>query len=120
MPTAIRSHKPRAGAPVKYRTLREKQAANGRTLALDGAAWRKLRALVLREEPLCRCGCGQPATDVDHIDSDPTNNARGNLQGLAHSCHSRKTRREMTGNHQQPGAANRTVSLARATAKQSA
>jgi hypothetical protein len=29
------------------RTLKDKREANGRTLALDGAAWRKLRASVL-------------------------------------------------------------------------
>lgn len=36
----------------------------------------------------------QPSTDVDHIDGDPGNNDRDNLQGLAHECHSRKTARD--------------------------
>ena len=78
------------------RTLKDKQEANGRTLALDGKAWRTLRAAVLREQPLCEhCmrGDDRPimATDVDHIDNDPTNNERSNLASLCHACHSRKT-----------------------------
>lgn len=81
------------------RTLKQKQEANGRTLALDGAAWRRLRASVLADEPLCRyCylyGELKPATDVDHIDDDPTNNSRDNLQSLCHACHSRKTNADM-------------------------
>ena len=77
------------------KTLKQRQQETGRTLALDGAAWRKLRAAVLREQPLCACGCGQLATDVDHIDNDPTNNERDNLQGLCHECHSRKTQADM-------------------------
>lgn len=35
--------------------------------AIDGARWRKLRAQVLREEPICCViGCGQPSKQVDH------------------------------------------------------
>lgn len=81
------------------KTLRDKQKANGRTLALNGLAWRKLRALVLCERPLCEAcskrGRATPATDVDHIDNDPTNNDRGNLASLCHPCHSRKTQADM-------------------------
>lgn len=66
-----------------------------RVLALDGAAWRKLRAQVLAGEPLCRHhaerGLTEPATDVDHIDGDSSNNSLDNLQPLCHSCHSTKT-----------------------------
>lgn len=81
------------------RTLKEKQQSNGRTLALNGTAWRTLRAAVLREHPLCECclddGITEQATDVDHRDNDPTNNDRGNLSALCHACHSRKTSRDM-------------------------
>ena len=88
--------------PSKQRSLKDKRASNGRTLALDGAAWRKLRAHVLACEPLCRqCtarGLTVPATDVDHRDNDPTNNDLVNLQPLCHGCHSRKTAAEMGGN----------------------
>lgn len=88
--------------PMKERgikTLKQKQESNGRTLALNGAAWRRLRALVLDDEPLCRhCyqyGRVNMATDVDHINNDPSDNRRENLQALCHPCHSRKTNADM-------------------------
>jgi 5-methylcytosine-specific restriction enzyme A len=81
------------------RTLKQKQQANGRTLALNGAAWAKLRALILDDEPLCRrCyehGRVTVATDVDHVDNDASNNLRSNLAALCHECHSRKTAEDM-------------------------
>ena len=81
------------------RSLKDKQQANGRTLALDGAAWRKLRASVLADSPLCehcsKRGLIVLATDVDHIDDDASNNDRDNLASLCHSCHSRKTMADM-------------------------
>ena len=80
------------------RTLKEKQQANGRTLALDGKAWRTLRAAVLRESPLCALCRTAMATDVDHRDDDPTNNDRANLSALCKPCHSRKTNADM-GHH---------------------
>jgi 5-methylcytosine-specific restriction enzyme A len=83
------------------KTLKQRQAETGRTLSLNGAAWRALRAMVLREQPLCpRCrehGTLGMATEVDHADNDPTNNERHNLVGLCKSHHSEKTRREMLG-----------------------
>ena len=81
------------------KTLKQRQQETGRTLALDGLAWRKLRALVLAKQPLCvHClsrAVLTEATDVDHADNDPTNNYIGNLQSLCKSCHSRKTARDM-------------------------
>lgn len=69
-----------------------------RTLKLNGAAWQKLRAAVLADEPLCRMcaarGITEPATDVDHADGNPGNNDRSNLCPLCHSCHSIKTARD--------------------------
>ena len=77
------------------KTLKQRQRETGRTLALDGAAWRKLRAYILNESPLCEhCadrGLTVAATDVDHINNDPTDNSRDNLAPLCHSCHSIKT-----------------------------
>ena len=98
MPNAIRTHKPRTLArPSK--TLAERRAETGRTLALDSAAWRRLRASVLSEQPLCpQCmdiGHLVAATEVDHVDNDPTNNERGNLRGLCKTHHSQKTMREL-------------------------
>lgn len=107
MPSAIKRHKlpmlkPRLQElPPRLKTLRQKQEANGRTLALNGAAWRKLRASVLAEQPLCpECrdqGLLVPATEVDHQDNDPSNNSRDNLVGLCKTHHSAKTAAEMRG-----------------------
>lgn len=72
-----------------------------RTIPLQSSAWQRLRAVVLAEQPLC-VDClarGQvvPATDVDHDDGDPSNNARSNLVPRCHSDHSTKTMRERHG-----------------------
>lgn len=68
------------------------------------AAWRRLRALVLRNEPLCRlCYAKEPrvlaiATEVDHI--KPVKQRPDlalefdNLQPLCKPCHLQKTREE--------------------------
>ncbi|MFT4174079.1 MAG: HNH endonuclease signature motif containing protein [Rhodocyclaceae bacterium] len=82
------------GSPRRSnRTGREADAR--RTLPLNRAAWQKLRASVLASEPLCRAcrarGLVVPATDVDHISGDPSDNSMENLSPLCHECHSRKT-----------------------------
>jgi len=89
-------HKPQTTAKPLKRTLYDKRQSNGRTLALDGKAWRTLRAAVLSEQPLCECCMREDerpvmATDVHHIDDNPANNARSNLASLCHACHSRIT-----------------------------
>jgi len=66
--------------------------------------WRKLRAYVLRREPLCRfCserGRTTPATVVDHI--VPISQAPelrlepSNLRALCESCHNARTAREQS------------------------
>lgn len=65
---------------------------------LRGSKWLKLRASVLRANPLCvdcdRRGITSAATEVDHIDGDSLNNSWSNLQGLCHECHTAKTLRE--------------------------
>lgn len=85
--------------------MREPQKKR-RNVPLNSAAWLKLRARVLNEEPLCRMckeyyGEVTPATDVDHIENgtgDYTDdNRREALQPLCHECHSRKTRAEIEG-----------------------
>lgn len=84
---------------LQGRTLKDKQASNGRALALNGKAWRVLRERVLSGEPCCRhCvarGLTVVATDVDHWDNDSSNNDPLNLVPLCHECHSRKTARDM-------------------------
>lgn len=67
-----------------------------RTIPLNSARWQRLRAAVLAREPLCR-DCKQPATDVDHDDGNPGNNAPHNLAPRCHACHSHKTGRERAG-----------------------
>jgi 5-methylcytosine-specific restriction protein A len=65
-------------------------------------AWRRVRAQVLSEEPVCRqCmddGRVVPTTDCDHILKLSIVGLaraldRSNLQGLCHECHARKTAR---------------------------
>ena len=88
-------HRP---APVERS---EEAAAWHRLYSTD--AWRKLRSAQLLREPFCvecaRRGVRTRATDVDHI-RDHKGDRRlffdaANLQSLCHSCHSRKTLREM-------------------------
>jgi 5-methylcytosine-specific restriction protein A len=65
------------------------------------SCWRKLRQLVLRDEPLCRlckvAGRITPAQEVDHI----TSRGQGgrteyvNLQPLCVECHRTKTQDEV-------------------------
>lgn len=84
------------------RTARWTKAGNGRLLPLNHAAWKKLRASVLQDEPLCRMCAAQgltvAASQVDHIHNDPSDNRRESLQSLCAPCHSRKTARDMGGN----------------------
>jgi 5-methylcytosine-specific restriction protein A len=67
-----------------------------------GPEWRRLRAQVLREEPLCRlCLEEQPkrytqATHIDHVlcKAHGGTDSRSNLRGLCASHHAGKTARE--------------------------
>lgn len=109
MPSAPKRHrlptlKPRLQElPARIPTLKAskrtgRDADPRRTIPLNSAAWQRLRASVLAREPLCR-HCRQvgkltPATDVDHISGDPSDNSLDALQPLCHECHSRKTARD--------------------------
>ena len=63
--------------------------------------WRRLRKVILNNEPLCRhCKAENrlvPGTEVDHIDGNPWNMETDNLQALCKSCHSKKTAKEQGG-----------------------
>lgn len=95
----MKQHRPTQAIKPEGRSLRDKQLSNGRLLALNGATWRRLRALVLSEQPLCEYCAKQGytvlATDVDHVDNNPSNNERSNLSSLCHLHHSLKTATEM-------------------------
>lgn len=60
-----------------------------------GRRWQKLRAAYLATHPLCECGCGHPATVVDHRQPHNGNDrlmyAWDNLQAMTKQCHDRKT-----------------------------
>ncbi|RDE52495.1 MAG: HNH endonuclease [Candidatus Accumulibacter meliphilus] len=75
----------------------KRQRQEKRALPTNSAAWRGLRARVLRDEPLCReclrLGVLCAASVVDHIDGDSHNNDRSNLQSLCSRCHARVTAR---------------------------
>ena len=81
-----------------YELTRETATQRGYTKR----TWQNLRKIVLNNNPLCkdpfdthrRYGETTPATEVDHIDGDRTNNAMENLQPLCKPCHSRKTAQE--------------------------
>ena len=73
------------------RKPRDKTAVRGYS-----GKWLRLRRMVINRDPLCVICQKSAATDVDHI--VPLNqggtNKLSNLQGLCHSCHSRKTARD--------------------------
>lgn len=80
---------------------------DGRGSPYDRRDWRdRISPDKLRESPLCehckREGRLTPATQVDHIDGDPENNAPANLASLCAPCHSLKTARENGGFGLQP------------------
>ena len=56
-----------------------------------GSAWRKLRAEILKANPVCPCGAA--ATVVDHVIPKRAGgaDAPANLRALCKSCHSSKT-----------------------------
>jgi 5-methylcytosine-specific restriction endonuclease McrA len=74
-------HKPKYNKPPKPTTTQQGY----------GWAHKKLRAVVLAEEPLCRICANAFSTDMDHIDGNPFNRSRENVQGLCESCHIKKT-----------------------------
>ena len=72
-----------------------------RFLHTGSKQWRAIRQMVLDREPLCRyCkarGIVTPATEVDHIHRDTSDNRLEALQPLCKSCHSEKTAAEVEG-----------------------
>ncbi len=85
--------------PALLKPKYDRQRARG--LHTGSAEWRRIRAQVLAEQPLCS-ECMKhdriaAAVDVDHVDGDSHNQSRENLTGLCRACHSTKTAREQNG-----------------------
>jgi 5-methylcytosine-specific restriction endonuclease McrA len=86
-----------AHAVQRARSIDQHRRAGRGPRKYDLRSWRDgTRPAHLRYEPLCReCkvqhGWLIPATEVDHIDGDNTNDDPSNLQSLCKPCHSRKT-----------------------------
>ncbi len=80
----------------------ERQRNTKRTTSLTiyrSPRWRTLRTRILRARPRCQApACRQPSEDVDHetpIEDGGEPWAEENLVALCHSCHSRKTARDV-------------------------
>jgi 5-methylcytosine-specific restriction endonuclease McrA len=101
MPSLPKVHRPAWADKAKAASARERVKRNQgkRQYTTWDATWRKMRKIVLAEEPLCReCmkqGRITAGNQVDHMDGNSHNNARINLQVLCVPCHARKTSSEM-------------------------
>lgn len=83
------------GRCASHRNLYDKRRGSSASRGY-GAAWRKLRAQVIKQEPLCRRCRRANTTTVDHILPKELGgtDARSNLQGLCKACHDIKTAQE--------------------------
>ncbi|WP_099473330.1 HNH endonuclease signature motif containing protein [Stenotrophomonas maltophilia] len=101
MPTRPQQHRAAGWRPYKETSAQVRKRQARRALPTNSSLWRRIRAVVLAREPLCRCcaeqGRVRAATEVDHIDGDDANHTDSNLQPLCRPCHSAKTARENGG-----------------------
>lgn len=84
-------HKPPSARGKKHTQKKPRQHNTG------SSKWRAIRLIVLTEDCWTCKQCGGYGDQVDHMDGDPMNNARSNLQTLCHACHSTKTVKEQGG-----------------------
>ncbi len=91
------SNQPKAVRELKERKRQiefDKHRPNSHKRGYTSSRWRKLRTMVLNRDPICSMpSCDNPATDADHVvpRSLGGRDCLDNLQGLCHTCHSRKT-----------------------------
>lgn len=86
----------------KGRDKKNNKSWGGDTSFYKTSAWRKLRLVVLGENPLCvyclENGITKEAAVVDHIVPvkkwEEGKLKQSNLQGLCHPCHNKKTYNE--------------------------
>ena len=94
MPVSPPVHSP-LGAISEAARKRAYDDARPNRSAIYGRRWRALRAAYLARNPICECGCGYPATVVDHRQPHNGNPALiyawDNLQAMTKPCHDRKT-----------------------------
>ncbi|HEY2528079.1 MAG TPA: HNH endonuclease signature motif containing protein [Xanthobacteraceae bacterium] len=93
MPSRSPTH--RAPGVQTYLERREIRARTRSPSRIYNRQWRRLRLAYLAHHPLCECGCGYPATVVDHKQPHNGNITMlmdwDNLQALTKSCHDKKT-----------------------------
>jgi 5-methylcytosine-specific restriction protein A len=84
--------------PIGFRSEAQRRAAYDASRSQSrtyGRRWQKLRAAFLATHPLCDCGCGHPATVVDHAVPHHGDHALmyawDNLRAMTKACHDRKT-----------------------------
>lgn len=94
----MRAHNPRNKIKLRMHTApltRPQVPRDSPTARGYGAAWRRLRGMVLAQSPLC-ARCQAPAAEVDHVlpKSKGGTDHLENLQALCRLCHNRKTYHE--------------------------
>lgn len=91
------NHRPQHRPPgvQTYIDRRRERARTHSSSRIYDHRWRLLRRAYLVQNPICECGCGHPATVVDH--RKPHNGDAAlmydwdNLEAMTKPCHDRKT-----------------------------
>lgn len=102
LPQRLPQPVPRVAGPVTVGTGFRRDDGLSSTQRGYGADWRRMRASVLAEEPVCRMCRKAAAAEVDHIHpfrgpADPLRLARHNLRALCAPCHRARTARQAHG-----------------------